>query len=533
MDNIARYLFCLLVTVLTLHAPMSAICAAADGGETGFEIRDFEVTGNSIFPADKLRDKVAPFTGPGKTAADVEKARDSLEKLYHDDGYPAVMVNIPEQTLKDGVVRLQVIESRIGRVKITGNRYFTMEKVMKNLPSLAPGEILYLPKVQKEIGRLNRSQDFKVDPVMSPGKVLGTIDVELRVEDRLPLHGYLELSNKASHNTKELRLNAMIRYDNLWQKEHSASLQYQTAPQDPKEVEVVGGSYVLPAPWEDDHQVALYGIWSDSATAFGEGFKVLGKGKIFGMRYAIPLQPYRLYAHNITLGLDYKHFNQAVGFTTASGQTTHTSISYLPLSFSYSGSLPDEWGGMTQFSGGVNMSMRGVGSDETEFELKRYKGTASYLYASAGIQRAQKLLLGMSLFVKADGQISDQPLIDNEQYTAGGMESVRGYMESEAAGDDAVHGTLEVSFSDPLERFEIGKWFQMSPFLFYDMAKLTIKEPLPGQSRGIKLEGAGAGIRGLMMKNLEYEMDWAVALHATDRIQRNDQRVYFKVKALF
>lgn len=533
MYNIARFLFCLLLTVLTLHAPVSGTCAAADGEETGFEIREFEVTGNSIFPADELRDKVAPFTGSGKTAADVEKARDTLEKFYHDAGYPAVMVNIPEQTLKDGVVRLQVIESRIGRVTITGNRYFTMEKVMKNLPSLAPGEILYLPKVQKEIGRLNRSQDFKVDPVMSPGKVLGTIDVELRVEDRLPLHGYLELSNKASHNTKELRLNAMIRYDNLWQKEHSVSLQYQTAPQDPKEVEVVGGSYVLPSPWEEEHQLALYGIWSDSATAFGEGFKVVGKGKILGIRYMMPLPQYRLYAHNITLGLDYKDFDQALGFTTESGQTTHTDISYLPLSFSYSSYLPDEWGGITQFGGGLNMSLRGVGSDEAEFELKRFKGKANYLYATASIQRNQKLPLGMSLFVKADGQVSTQPLIDNEQYTAGGMESVRGYKESEAAGDDAAHGTLEVSFPNPLERFEIGKWFQINPFLFYDIASLSIKEPLHGQDRSIRLEGAGAGIRGLIMKNLEYEMDWAVPLKATDRIQRNDQRIYFKLKAFF
>ncbi|HKZ15846.1 MAG TPA: POTRA domain-containing protein [Geobacteraceae bacterium] len=528
----ARYLFCLLVTILILHTPMSEICAAEDEGDTGFGIIVFEVTGNSIFPVDKLRDTVLPFTGSGKTVADVEKARDALEKLYHDAGYPAVMVNIPEQTLKNGVVRLQVIESRIGRVKITGNRYFTMGKVMKDLPSLSPGAILYLPKVQKEIGRLNRNQDFKVDPIMSPGKELGTIDVELKVEDRLPLHGYLELNNRASHDTSKLRLNGMLRYDNLWQKEHSIALQYQTAPENTKEVEVVGGTYALPAPWNEDHPLALYGIWSDSDTAFGEGFMVVGKGEIFGIRYVLPLPHYRLYSHNTTLGLDYKHFDQAIGFTSESGETTHTPISYLPLSFSYSAFLPDEWGGMTQFSGGLNISFRGVVSDEREFELKRYKAMANYLYATAGIQRTQKLPVGMSLFVKVDGQVSGQPLIDNEQYIAGGMESVRGYMESEAAGDDAVHATLEISFPDPLERFGTGKRFQMIPFLFYDMAELTIIEPLPGQDKSIKLGGAGAGMRGSMTKNLEYELDWAAALDATDRTQRNDQRIYFKVKAL-
>ncbi len=249
------------------------------------------------------------------------------------------------------------------------------------------------------------------------------------------------------------------------------------------------------------------------------------------MRYVMPLPPYRLYAHNITMGLDYKHFDQAIGFTTESGQTTETPISYLPLSLSYSASLPDE-GGMTQFSGGLNLSLRGVGSKETEFEDKRFKARANYLYATLGIQRTQKLPLGMNLFIKVDGQVSDQPLIDNEQYSAGGMESVRGYKESEAAGDNAIHETLEVSFSDPFEKLNIGKWFQASPFLFYDIAKLTIKHPLPGQDRSIKLEGAGAGIRGSMTKHLEYELDWALALHGTDKTERNDQRFYFKVKAL-
>ena len=506
---------------------------AEEAVQAGFEIKSFEVVGNSLFTDDKVRRAVVLFTGVGKTAADVEKARDALEKLYHEAGYPAVMVNIPEQTLQDGVVKLQVIESRIGRVKITGNRYITMEKLLKDLPSFTPGRILYMPEVQKEIGRLNRSQDIKVDPVMSPGKEVGTIDVELKVQDQLPLHGYLELDNRATYDTSPLRLNAVIHYDNLWQMEHSLSFQYQTSPQNTSQVEVVNVSYVLPAPWEKNDQWALYGIWSDSATAFGEGFTVIGKGKIFGTRYVTLLPEYRLFTHNFTLGIDYKQFDQAVGYTTASGQTTHTPISYMPFSFSYSATLPDEWGGITQFSLGENFAFRGVVSQESEFELKRYMGTADYAYTTAALQRSQKLSRGMNLFVKVDGQVTQQPLINNEQYIAGGMESVRGYKESEASGDEAVHTTIEISFPDPLEHSGIGKGFHMTPFLFYDMAKLTVLDALPGTEGNIKLEGAGLGMRGTMAKNLEYELDGAKALDATDQTKSNDLRIYFKLRAVF
>lgn len=530
-------LFPLAVLLAALLLPCRP-CAAGEAGE-GFELKTFEVNGNSLLNDDQVRAAVILFTGPGRTAADVEKARDALEKKYHDAGYPAVMVNIPEQTLQDGVVRLQVIESRIGRVKVTGNRYFTMEKVMKDLPSFTPGAMLYLPDVQKEIGRLNRSQDIKVDPIMSPGKEVGTIDVELKVEDRLPLHGSLELNNRSTHDTKDLRLSAEVHYDNLWQREHSVSLQYQTAPQDTSEMQVLGASYVLPAPWERDDQVALYAISSNSDTTFAsldEEFRVIGKGKIFGLREVTALPPYKLYSHTLTLGVDYKHFDQAVGMT-ASGETTHTPLTYLPLSVSYSASLPDEWGGMTQFNAGLNLSMRGVVSRENEFEDARYKARADYYYFVAGLQRTQKLPRDMGLLVKVDGQYADQPLISNEQYVAGGMESVRGYKEGEAAGDEALHGVLELSFPDPLrgsgKEKPATKWLQMSPFLFYDMAALTIHNPLPGQDGSIKIAGTGAGVRGSMAKNLEYEVDWAVALDNTDKIKRHDEMVHFKLKAVF
>ena len=174
-------------------------------------------------------------------------------------------------------------------------------------------------------------------------------------------------------------------------------VQYQASPQKLSEVEVVGVSYVLPAPWNVDHQLILYGIWSDSSSAFGEGFSVIGKGQILGIRYVVPLPQYKLYSHNITLGIDYKHFNQVFGFQSPGGTATKTPLAYAPLSFSYNASLPDEWGGVSQFSAGLNMNLRQVNSRESEFENKRFMAKANYLYATAGIQRTQKLPLGMNL----------------------------------------------------------------------------------------------------------------------------------------
>lgn len=504
---------------------------AESQGEINFEIKEFLVGGNTLLSKEEITGALSGFTGSDKTATDVEKAREELEGLYHKEGYPTVLVNIPEQTVEEGIITLQVIESKIGEVRVTGNRYFTREKILEDLPSFRPGEILHIPSVQADLNKVNSNRDLKVSPILMAGREPGTTDVELKVKDQLPLHGSIELNNRSSHDTSDLRLNGIIGYHNLWQREHSASFQYQTAPEEREDVQVVAGSYVFPTPWNDEHLLAMYGIWSDSETAFGEGFQVIGKGKIFGARYVIPLPAYKSYAHNITAGLDYKDFDDTLGFQNEEGGTK-TPVTYVPLSFSYSSSLPDSTG-FTQFSAGLNMALRGMVTDQREFEIKRYKARGNYMYATAGIERTQKLPAGMDLFLKLDGQIADQPLIANEQYSAGGMESVRGYKESEELGDDAIHGTLEFRAPDLARMFDLPEKFSLMPYLFYDAAALRAKDPLPGEDRSATLQGAGVGLRGYVTRYIEYGFDWATALADTDRTERGETRICFRVKCEF
>lgn len=521
----------LAILAVTLFFFPCGECPARDTEQAvTFEIRGFMVEGNSLLPENDVYKALVGFAGPDKTAETVEEARNRLESLYHKRGYPAVLVNIPEQTVEEGIVELQVIEARIRRVRVTGNRYFTMARIKAALPSIAPGRILWVPQVQQELAKLNRNPDLKVSPILIPGRDPGTIDVELKVKDKLPLHGSLELNNRNTHDTSSLRLNGMIRYDNLWQKEHSFSLQYQTSPLELDEVQVVAGSYVLPVPWNTDHLLALYAVVSDSQTAFGEGFNVVGKGSLYGLRYVAPLPAQGNYSHNLTLGLDYKDFHEALGFEQDNG--IMTPMTYMPFSAAYNSSLPDSTG-MTRFSGSVNFAIRGLVSDPREFEIKRFQGRANYLYATLGVERMQKLPAGLGLFAKLDGQISDQPLISNEQYAAGGMESVRGYKESEVLGDNAIHGTLEFSGPDLFSACNLWKRAVLQPYVFFDFAELRIKDALPEQQAGYSIKGTGAGVRGTFFNRFDYQADWAFALDDTEQVEKGDYEIHFMVKARF
>ncbi|WP_028319104.1 ShlB/FhaC/HecB family hemolysin secretion/activation protein [Desulfobulbus elongatus] len=510
-----------------------------------FEIQGFIVEGNTLLPDRPVDDgphspfkdiptiqtELEGFIGPDKTVDDIEKARASLEQTYHKQGYPTVLVNIPEQTMEDGMVRLEVIESTIRRVRVTGNNYFTMENILSDMPTLREGEVLNLPHLQEELMLANRSQDLRVEPLLVPGKEFGTVDVELKIEDSMPLHGSLELNNRNSNDTTDLRLNAVLRYDNLWQKEHSVSVQYQTSPQDTDEVQVIAGSYVLPTPWHDDHRLAFFSVWSDSNTAFGEGFQMVGSGYIFGARYILPLAPYEEFVHNISAGFDYKDFNETATFFD---ENLKTPITYLPFTCAYNGMLSGKESS-TRFSAGLNTAFRDLVSDQREFEVKRYRARADYIYLTAGVEHEHKLPWDTSLFVKVDGQLADQPLISNEQYTTGGMESVRGYKESSSAGDDAIHSTVELRGPDlgALVPLLASIPLAAQPFAFYDMACLSVIDPLASQDGNINLQGAGFGLRGSATGYLEYETDVAWSLRQREEVDAGDMTIYFRVKAKF
>ena len=154
------------------------------------------------FPTAAIERVVYPFLGFDKTMADIESVRQSLESAYRAAGYGTVFVDIPEQSIGDGVVRLRVTEGRIDRVQITGARYFSNGQIRDALPTLERGAVPHLPAVQAELADLNGvTADRVVTPVLRAGRTPGTVDVDLKVDDTLPLHASVEVNDRYSPGT--------------------------------------------------------------------------------------------------------------------------------------------------------------------------------------------------------------------------------------------------------------------------------------------------------------------------------------------
>jgi hemolysin activation/secretion protein len=274
--------------------------------------------------------------------------------------------------------------------------------------------------------------------------------------------------------------------------------------------------------------LVLYYVHSRSSVAALSDLTVLGSGDIYGARLVVPLPSSDPLYHSVTLGLDYKDVNQNLG--QAGTPPIQSPVRYWPASVTYSGSSTGSRG-RWEFSTGISMGLRGVGSGDQAFDTARFKADANFFVYKWDVQRTQSLPKSWSLVARLDGQIADQPLLSNEQFAAGGAGTVRGYLEAETIGDDALHGSLELRGPSLWSREATGTFIE--PHLFVDGARLWLRSPLPGQQSQFSLSSAGLGLRVKGDPVVDAALDVAWPFETTNYTEAGHPRLLFSVAAHF
>ena len=487
-------------------------------------IRKFSVAGNTILPPEQLS-FLTNYTGSAVTFARLREGLVELQLRYHELGYPTVSVTLPPQKLTNGVVQVKVVEGRLTRIKVTGNRHFSTNNVLRALPSLTPNVLLNTRWFQPELDRANASRDRQIYPVLGPGPDPGTTELTLQVKDRFPLHGREEINDKSSPATPLLRSDTAVEYDNLWQRDHAAGVDYNFSPQQYKPgnhdfidrpmVASYSGYYRLPlgaghALREDyenlppafgldeiSHKFNLppptgrpdltfyasrsvsetpvrYGplsvIFTNTLASLSsqEASRSLTYDNNFGFKLAVPVREWDGLHSVFTVGADYKTYT-APSFSTnlsyftqntydSFGQLTNyggdvitlpsntrADLSYLPLSFGWSGARPDARGAFGFFYS-QSVFLQSLASARSGFQSVAGSPAAggNYTTINAGLTREQRLPGDWSAALNLNGQWASAPVIGNEELALGGTTGVRGYEQGEIYGDNAWRAQFDL-----------------------------------------------------------------------------------------
>jgi hemolysin activation/secretion protein len=511
--------------------------AAADAPR--FDLLEIEVEGNTVLPAIAIEAAVLPFLGEGKTIADVDAARAALERAYQQAGYLSVFVDVPEQRVDQGLVRLKVLEGRVERLRVSGSRYFSQGFIRDTVSELAVGTVPNFNTVQAQVALLNRTEDRRVQPVLKPGAAPGTVDVDLNVTDRVPADASVEITNRHAAATTPFRLSASGHYNNLWQRGHSIGFTATTAPADTKQSRLLLLNYG--APLDGDASLSLFAVSSNSLVEPVSAVTVAGKGLNVGLRWQAPLPGIngasQRYSHGVTLGVDYKDFQTR---TLQAETGVLTPLRYLPFQVGYSGGWQGE--GLqvnlnTQFNfAKASLFKRSVDCADAgladQFACSSQNASGSYAYWRGDLRFNLAAWAGSTASARLGWQLSLEPLVSNERYALGGVDSVRGYLEAEASGDRALVLGLEWRSANlgGSKGWQPLAWVDdITVAGFAEGGQVNVLNALPGQALHTVRRGLGLALNWRAGSHANGGLDLAWPLDATAENAARAPRLHFRL----
>jgi hemolysin activation/secretion protein len=514
----------------------------ATAQDASFDIVRFQVEGNSILPAERAQELVAPFVGSRKNYGDVQKALEALEGEFRRLGYGTVQVYVPEQELTTGIVRLQVSEGVIGKVTITGNKHFDDANVRAGLPNLKEGTAPNMRQLSENVQLSNESPAKQVEVTLGVSEVEGKVDARVDVTEEDPRRIYLTLDNTGTKGSGKHRAGVSYQNANVGNSDQVVTLAYMTAVDPPGGMKILGSRVF---PWQDGtgvkvdifsigYRLPLYSIGdsidiiygnstSDSpanSPNLGSDLAINGKGEIFGLRYNHIFPRAGEYTSRLVFGYDYKYMNSrctVAGVPTPFGAAGCTPYTLRPVSATYSG----QWqkpGEAIDFNIGVAHNLFPIGSEFTfapappaaggydrysaalgyqskdEFSVLRFGG--SYAAAVAGEWMVR---------VAASGQFANNALPSGERLGLSGSNAVRGFLERAVATDRGYFANIEAYSPDIAAR--LGLQGNLKWLVFYDSAQGSNLNPSFNEKVGIA--SLGVGLRYNLKKDVSARLDIA------------------------
>lgn len=580
-----------------------------------FEVRSYEVAGNTLLKPEVVERVFTNAVGTNVTLAQIQGALGSLQLAYRERGYATASVSLPQQQLTNAVVKVQVTEGVLTEIRVTGNRYFSSNNVVRALPSLRTHEMLNSLVFQRELDLANQNRDRQIYPAIGPGPDPGTSQLTLRVKDRLPVHGRLEVNNHSTPGTPDWRINASAQYNNLWQREHQLGVSYGFTPEEFKSEGLVddtffnrplisnfGAYYRLllggpssvsdqinansgfgydeatrqfrlpPAGNRPDLSFFVSGSSSDTGIQFGPENLVsqtplltiisqdtgqnLSENDAYGARFNLPLGQTDRRRFNLSVGVNWKRYlleslntnnfiivtvvtnaqgSQTIESRVSSPQPARRQVAeYLPVNLGLDFGANDPGGTL---SASLGISANGVG-DSADFRGLAYSKDArpEFGRATLSVTRDQKIGRDWSLLLRASGQAATGPLISNEQFAVGGLNSVRGYYEGDEYGDAGWFSSLEVRTPHLAGRVPV--WTDYAPVwlratAFFDLGQRFLLDTDSVQEADRLLSGAGFGLSANLNNHADLRLVVAWPFFDSANTSAGEARAYFSLGGQF
>ena len=489
-----------------------------------FVLRGISLTGASAISRDATLRAYQPYLGKKVSQADLAAIATAVSDLYRAAGFHLSRAIVPPQDIRDGRVRLKVIEGSITEVALKGDgvEQFGIRPLLDSVLAECPSRLATL---ERQLLLINtwpgvRIADTSLEEIgAATGRFRLVVDVRT-----WRIYTWFGLDNLGSSSVGPLQTYATAAFNSYLRPGDTLALNLATTPGDPRELAFGRLSYDVPV-GTDGMRVGGSALYSevrpgDNRRLFNDSTRT----ESFEMHGSIvPLQ-----SQKSTLTL-----TAAVGVSKVSesdmfGPIYNDHINTVSLTSDYR--LRDNFGGNNYFTLTWRQGLDIFGATQRDDDFSsRYNASPKFSVLDFWFTRYQTLSDAWSVKVAAAGQIASGPLFISQQFYLGGAAFGRGYGSAEISGDNGIAGLLELRF-DQRMNFRYLTGYQAYGFLdagaaWNDGYRYT---------DGLALTSAGAGVRFFLGADLQADIGVAFPLsyRAPDNSSRS-ARLLFSLSSAF
>ncbi len=444
-----------------------------------FPLQTIKIQGVSVLPRAKIEAIIAPYRGKTVSLADMQKVANAITKLYSDLGYGLSFAVIPEQDVKDGVVRIVAIEVYIDRITVQMNQKTASLVGQKRIQDLLEREANKLKEerpvrvadIERMLLTINDFAGLKVSATIQRGvRGQGAARMVLSlVSEGLEADASLDNRLRSDFGRYEYGLNARFRSLALVGDELALGAVRGLAPNDFHYWNV---AYQTPVLGTRNQVYFSYSSSTNRAKSGGLG-KLQNSGDEDNLKFGLIVPVFRSRSQGLTLRLEGAAIdmdNLFFGQKVISNKTRS-----IDLDMAYD--LADRFGGTDQLGFTLEQGLAGFGATTQHLQnpttanpsiyknalLSPLEQTAQYLDARVRIGRSQRLF-GIDVAATADAQVVLYGVLPSPaECTYGGPDSGLGYDVAAYQGAECLRLNLKLS-----KHFDLAKGVWISPYLASD-----------------------------------------------------------------
>lgn len=443
-------------------------------GQTMFRLLDVRTSGNTVISDEALRRIASPYLGQTISLLTLDHIARQMTRLYRQNGYFLSRAVIPEQSIRDGVAQIVIVEGYVSEVRIEGDDYRALLEqdktgVIDRFTRLVTGmKPFNIDQMQRQLLLMNDNGYAAASAIFSAlpadNAPVGAAALTLTLAKRPPslsagINSYSSNYLGPYHATLGLSSGNLI---TAWdQIDVSAET---SLPLD--RMRSLSATYSFPLPFEGplDGTRAYVGT---SLSTMAPGYKLTaldvdgGSEKLFlGL------------SHNLIRSRD------AYAALSLEAQISNSSVSTLgarlysdrvrKLTATINGGFYDGFKGMNEASFAVSQGLGFGSKGRGDANISRSDGDATFTVLSGSYARTQPVGRSVESYLRLSGQYSATPLLASEEFGFGGISAGRAFDPSEFSGDKGVSALFELRY---LSLNTIAT-LKTIPFVYYDAAKI-------------------------------------------------------------